>query len=167
MNPELPSIDTASFWRALGVRAAGGAIVAARSAQGPAGFLALSVTHLTQSPPSLLVSIGKSTSALGTILEAGTFAVSYLSTDQAALVEVFSGRSPSKGADRFEPADWTELATGAPVLRHCVGALDCVLVETIERFETVIAIGRIVANTAAPDGQPLVFFKGGIRSLTS
>lgn len=157
---ELPSIDPKSFWRVLGVRAIGGSVVAAKSDKGPAGFLGLSVTHVTQTPPTLMVSIGKTTSALQTILDAGHFAVSYLGVEDRETADIFGGRTALKGADRFSPDAWTELATGAPVLRDAVGALDCVLVDRVERFDTVIAFGRIVADMQNPEKQPLIYFRG-------
>lgn len=44
-------IDAKTFWKAIGCRAIGVAIVTAKGADGPAGFLALSATHLSASPP--------------------------------------------------------------------------------------------------------------------
>lgn len=154
------AIDPKTFWRALGVRAVGGAVVAASGARGPAGFLALSVTHLAQNPPTLLVTIGKSTSALATVLEAKHFAVNYLAAVQADVADIFGGKTGLKGADRFQPGRWTSGRTGAPLLANGVGWLDCRLVDTLERFDTVIAIGLIVASLANPGVDPLVYFQG-------
>jgi len=53
-------IDAKTFWKAIGCRAIGVAIVTAKGADGPAGFLALSATHLSASPPMMMVSIGLS-----------------------------------------------------------------------------------------------------------
>ena len=161
---EPTAIEPRAFWKALGVRAIGGAVVAAKSADGPAGFLGLSVTHLAQDPPTLMVSIGKSTSALPTILSAKHFAVSYLSSADTEVADIFGGRGELKGSDRFTVGKWSELVTGAPVLTTAVGALDCVLLETIERFETFIAIGKIVGHVANPQARPLVYFGGGTFS---
>ncbi|WP_275191123.1 flavin reductase family protein [Bradyrhizobium sp. CSA112] len=68
---------------------------------------------------------------------------------------------PLKGTDRFVPEQWTTLATGAPTLKAAVGVLDCQLEEMIERFETIIAIGRIAAYLQAENVKPLVTFRGG------
>jgi flavin reductase (DIM6/NTAB) family NADH-FMN oxidoreductase RutF len=156
----LPGIEPNTFWRALAPRAVGAAVVTAQGATGPAGFLALSATHLTSEPPILMVSIGNSTSAVSAILEAGHFAVNYLARPDQSLADVFGGKSDLKAANRFEPALWTTLATGAPVLKRACGALDCVLVETVERFRTTIALGRIVAATDNPGCDPLIHFRG-------
>lgn len=165
MASEHATLDPKLFWRALGVRAIGAAVVTAEGSQGPAGFLALSATHLTQDPPSLMVSVGKSTSALAAILEARHFAVNYLGEQQAALAEIFGGKSELKGAARFQDGLWTRLASGAPVLKDAVGTLDCVLTDSLERHETLIVIGHILATSANAGVAPLVYFQGKPHKL--
>jgi flavin reductase (DIM6/NTAB) family NADH-FMN oxidoreductase RutF len=157
-------MDVRSFWQAIGCRAVGAAVVTARDASGPAGFLALSATHLSADPPRLMVSVDAKTSALRTILAARHFAINYLSADQEEMANIFGGKTGLQGADRFTKGTWTTLSTGAPVLADAVGALDCVLEETIDRG-TVIAIGLLVANRASPSARPLVSFRGGYVPL--
>src|SRR5579883_2888083 len=156
-------IDPKSFWRAIGVRAIGAAVVAASDANGPAGFLALSATHLTADPPTMMVSVDKRTSALATIRNAGHFAISYLPKGSEALAASFGGSGPLKGADRFEAGKWITLTTGAPVYADGVGALDCRLEEIIERGGAVIAIGRLVDYTSNADREPMISCRGGYR----
>lgn len=157
-------MDVRAFWQAIGCRAVGAAVVAARDASGPAGFLALSATHLSADPPRLMVSIDAKTSALATIRAARHFAINYLSADQEEIANIFGGRMPLQGADRFSKGTWTTLSTGAPVLADAVGVLDCTLEEIIDRG-TMIAIGRLVANSASPRARPLVSFRGGFVPL--
>jgi flavin reductase (DIM6/NTAB) family NADH-FMN oxidoreductase RutF len=157
-------IDVKQFWQAIGQRATGSTIVTARSENGPAGLLGLSATHLCADPPTMLVSVDKRTSALATILDAGHFAINYLPSAQRELADMFGGKSNVKGADRFTTASWTTLATGAPVLRDAVGAIDCELIETIERYNVVMILGRVVATSGDPQAVPLVHFRGGYLS---
>jgi flavin reductase (DIM6/NTAB) family NADH-FMN oxidoreductase RutF len=152
--------DAKTFWRAIGSRAIGVAVVTAKGTAGPAGFLALSATHLTANPPTMLVSIGQSTSALAPILESRHFAINYVAKTREDLAKEFGGQGALKGADRFLPGQWTTLKTGAPTLIGAVGVLDCELEEAIERHNTLIAIGRIVAFEQAADVQPLISFAG-------
>ncbi len=152
--------DVGSFWRAIGVRAIGVAVATAQDTNGPAGFLALSATHLTADPPTMMVSIGSTTSALAAIREARHFAINYVPKDREDLAREFGGQGSLKGADRFRDGDWTRLQTGAPALIGAVGTLDCELEELIERHNSLIAIGRIVAYEAAADVAPLVSFAG-------
>jgi flavin reductase (DIM6/NTAB) family NADH-FMN oxidoreductase RutF len=154
-------IDVKSFWRAIGQRATGSTIVTARSAEGPAGFLGLSATHLCADPPLMLASIDKRTSALPTVLAARHFAVNFLGRDASAIADMFGGKGALKGAERFETGSWGTLTTGAPVLMSAIGAIDCTLEETIERHGVLIVIGRVVDVLEGSGGAPLVHFRGG------
>ena len=153
-------IDARTFWKAIGNRAIGAAVVTARGTAGPAGFLALSATHLTASPPTMMVSIGVTTSALAAVREGRHFAINYLPRGREDLAREFGGGGTLKGADRFGAGDWGTLSTGAPTLRDAVGVIDCQLEEMIERHATVIALGRVVAWTGSTL-EPLISFRGG------
>lgn len=157
----MPSeIDAKTFWKAIGCRAIGVAVVTARGPDGPAGFLALSATHLTASPPIMMVSIGLTTSALAAVRQGNHFAINYLPKGREDLVREFGGGGALKGADRFAAGEWSELASGAPTLVDAVGVIDCALEETIERHATIIALGRVVGFASGP-GDPLISFRGG------
>src|SRR5262249_58756168 len=114
-------------------------------AEGPAGFLGLSASHISADPPLLLASIDKRTSALQTVLAARHFAVNFLPREAREIADVFGGKGELKGADRFKIGQWQTLATGAPVLANALGAMDCTLEDTIERGSICIVIGRVVA----------------------
>jgi flavin reductase (DIM6/NTAB) family NADH-FMN oxidoreductase RutF len=154
-------IDIGTFWNAVGQRAVAATIVTARGGAGPAGFLGLSATHVCASPPTMLVSIDAKTSALGAIRESGHFAINYMPRGTEDVVGMFSGKGDVKGPDRFEPARWSYLATGAPVFKGAVGVMDCRLEEIIERHNTTLALGPVVAIDGNPDADPLVYFRGG------
>lgn len=158
---EQSPVDARRFWQAIGQRATGSTIVTARSKVGPAGLLGLSATHVCADPPTMMVSVDKRTSALATIIEARHFAINYLPKSAAPLADVFGGKSDLKGAARFDAGAWTTLATGAPVLENALGVIDCELAETIERFNTVLIIGRVLATNHNPDAVPLIHFRGG------
>jgi flavin reductase (DIM6/NTAB) family NADH-FMN oxidoreductase RutF len=153
-------IDAKTFWKALGSRAIGVAIVTARGTVAPAGFLALSATHLSASPPMMMVSIGLETSALAAVKEGNHFAINYVPKGRDDLAKEFGGSGSLKGADRFRPGDWSELKTGAPTLVDAVGVIDCRLDEMIERYGTVIALGRVVTYKSGTK-DPLISFRGG------
>jgi len=153
-------IDAKTFWQALGCRAIGVAIVTARGTDGPAGFLALSATHLSASPPMMMVSIGLTTSALAAVRQGNHFAINYVAKGSDALVKEFGGGGSLKGADRFLPGAWSALKSGAPTLVDAVGVIDCRLDEMIERHGAVIALGRVIAYSASTR-DPMISFRGG------
>jgi flavin reductase (DIM6/NTAB) family NADH-FMN oxidoreductase RutF len=154
-------IEPKSFWRAISNRATGSTVVTAASDRGPAGFLGLSATHVCADPPLVLVTIDRRTSALETVLAARHFALNFLPRGANALADMFGGKGAQKGTARFEPGRWTTLATGAPILRDAVGAIDCVLEEAIDRYGVVIAIGRVVDVLEGAGQEPLVHLRGG------
>jgi flavin reductase (DIM6/NTAB) family NADH-FMN oxidoreductase RutF len=107
----------------------------------------------------MLVTVGRTTSALGTLLASGSFAVNYLAADGQAIADTFSGRTGAKGAQRFDGIDWKAGSHGAPLLGAAFGILECSVVETIERYETAIVIGALHRATHRP-GAPLVYLGG-------
>lgn len=155
------TIDAKAFWQAIGQRAIGTTIVTATGKEGPAGLLGLSATHVTATPPTMLVSIDTKTSALASVLEAKHFAINYLPAGAEDVVDLFSGKSPLKGADRFDPSRWGTLTTSAPSYNDAVGVIDCELEEVIERHGIAIVLGRVVDFRTDPDAAPLVYFQGG------
>jgi flavin reductase (DIM6/NTAB) family NADH-FMN oxidoreductase RutF len=161
MKPDNNRVDAGLFWRALGQRAIGSTVVTARCAEGPAGFLGLSATHVSADPPLMLVSIDKRTSALATVLAARHFALNFLPRDASAIAEAFAGKGSLKGAARFAANAWTVLATGAPVLKSGLGAMDCELVETLERGGVCLVIGQVVDVLIGAEANPLIHFRGG------
>lgn len=158
-------IDARTFWGLLGMRAVGAAVVTAQGSSGRAGFLALSATHVTANPPTMLVSIGIKTSALSAVTESGSFAINYLGNEREDLAKRFGGQDGTKGEDRFKFDEWTVLSTGSPVLIGAVGSIDCRVEETIERHETLIVIGRIVDWVESRQMSPLINFRGRYLSL--
>lgn len=158
-------IDAKTFWRMLGMRAVGVTVVTAQGEDGPAGFLALSATHVTADPPSMLVSIDDRTNALQAVLRSRHFAINYLSAADQGLADSFGGRGPLKGTDRFEAGRWHTLTTGAPALIDAVGTIDCTLEETFRFHNTTIAVGRVAAFHMADNSDALLFYRGQYRQV--
>lgn len=160
----LPEIDPKAFWGAIGCRAVGAAIVTTIGEDGPSGFLGLSATHLTASPPTVMVSIDRKTTACAEILASGVFAINYLARPGLPIFERFASRDSPKGAARFAGLALRTLATGAPVLPDIVGVLDCRLDEAIERHGVVIAVGRIAAFESIKEAEPLIHYQGRVMA---
>ena len=153
-------IDAKTFWKAIGCRAIGVAIVTAQGTEGPAGFLALSATHLSASPPMMMVSIGLTTSALGAVKQGNHFAINYVPKGSDALVKEFGGGGALKGADRFLPGAWTTLKSGAPALvdfgrRHRLPARRAD--RAPRRRHRARPGGRLQASAR----EPMISFRGG------
>jgi flavin reductase (DIM6/NTAB) family NADH-FMN oxidoreductase RutF len=153
-------IDGKAFWTALGQRATGMTVVTTDSDEGPQGFLGLSAAHVAASPPTMLVSVDRKTSALAGILARRHFAVNFLPAEATKVADAFGGRAGISGADRFAPGEWQVLTTGAPVYSDALGAFDCEVDDVVQRGDISIIIGKVVAVAFRFDGDPLVFFRG-------
>lgn len=158
-------IDAKTFWRGLGMRAVAVTVVTARGDDGPAGFLALSSTHVTADPPSMLVSIDDRTQALKAVLSSRAFAINYLAAKDQHLADSFGGKGALKGSDRFEAGCWEAGVTGSPVFAEAIGTIECALAETFRYHSTTIAVGRVVAFHLSERSDALVFYRGQYRNL--
>jgi len=155
-------IDPKTFWGAIGCRAVGAAIVTVAGVDGPSGFLALSATHLTASPPTVTVSLDKKTSAGPDLIASGAFAVNFLAVEGRPIFDRFTQRDGPKGHARFDGLALSALVTGAPVFDAITGVLDCRVDEIIERYGAYLVIGRIVAFDNFKDRRPLVHYQGQV-----
>lgn len=164
MREDFHSIDQGIFWRVLGSRAIGMTLVTAGTGANRAGLIALSASHVSAAPPTLLVSVDQSTAALPVIRETAAFAVNFLSAANRVAHDRFHPKSSIKGAERFEDGAWSAIKTGSPVLLDAVGAFDCELIDVIEREGIAICLGRAVAARLGA-GDPLVYFRGGLGGL--
>jgi flavin reductase (DIM6/NTAB) family NADH-FMN oxidoreductase RutF len=118
-------------------------ITAGRGAE-ISGMTVSSVSSLSADPPTLIVSVNRSASALALMKSYGFFGVSILTSDQLHIAERFAGKDGLKGADRFATSRWITRISGVPLLADALAAVDCKVEETIERHSHAIVIGRVL-----------------------
>ncbi|KQS89512.1 MULTISPECIES: flavin reductase family protein [unclassified Rhizobium] len=123
------------------------------------GATVTSATALSVEPPTMIVNINRTSSSYPVIQANGHFCVNILSGDHQHIADRFAGKGGLKGADRYHGAEWTTLASGAPVLLGALAAIDCEVEEIIERHSHGIIIGRVVSIVAG-DGHSLVYNNG-------
>lgn len=156
---------------ALAFRAAmrklAGAVSVLTVGQGEArtGLTATSVSSLSVEPPTLLVSVNRTASAAAPLLAERAFAVNVLRPHHQDVADRFAGRHGIAGAARYAGADWSRLATGAPVLTDALAVFDCELEDAIERHTHLIIIGRVVASRVTEGADPLLYWAGDYRTL--
>jgi flavin reductase (DIM6/NTAB) family NADH-FMN oxidoreductase RutF len=150
------------------MRRLAGAVSVVTSGNGAtrAGLTASSVTSLSVDPPTVLVCVNRTSSALSTIRSTRQFAINVLSETQQPIADRFAGRHGVSGNDRYAGAEWTQLFTGAPVLLGALAVIDCVLEEVIERHSHAILIGRVKAVAGQGDAGPLIYWDGAYRRLS-
>lgn len=129
---------------------------------GPAGRGGATVSAMTSvsadgPDPTLLTCLNATASVLPLVLANGCFCVNLLRADQAEISDIFSGRSPAPGGDRFAAVRTATLVTGAPHLLEALASFDCALLSA-ERIGTHhICIGAVKSVVHAPEGSPLLY----------
>ncbi|MWB76438.1 flavin reductase [Pseudooceanicola sp. 216_PA32_1] len=107
-----------------------GAAVTVLTTDGPAGkhgMTASAVCSVTDTPPTLLVCVNRTSRSHDHFAGNKVLAVNVLAGRHRALSEVFARQNET---DRFATGSWTRLATGSPVLADASVAFDCRVSET-------------------------------------
>ncbi len=149
-------VQAADFKNAMSLLSSAVNVVTTAGTSGRHGFTASAVCSVTDTPPTLLVCMNKSARSHVHFLENKVLTVNVLGTQHETLSNVFASKLSSE--ERFEYGDWTELATGAPVLEDALVNFDCEIEQMQEVGTHTIFICRIVALRHGEDAQGLVYF---------
>lgn len=147
-------ISSDELRRILGHFATGVTVVTTRLASGkPWGFTVNAFTSVSLTPPLILVCVGNGGSSFEAMSKAEHFAVNFLAEDQQQVSHVFASRVE----DRFEGVPFDQGANGAPLLRGCLGYLECRKTASHVEGDHTILIGEVTAGKAS-GGPPLLFY---------
>ena len=111
---------------------------------GKAGLTATAVASVSAAPPTLLVCLNRASRTTAVLQENGFFAVSTLGAGQQELANVFAGRTPAKGAARFDHGKWNAGAEGQPVLADALVSFTARVIEIRPVATHLIVIGEIL-----------------------
>jgi flavin reductase (DIM6/NTAB) family NADH-FMN oxidoreductase RutF len=141
----------------MGLFPTGVAVVAARgTGDAPVGLTVNSLTSLSLDPPLLLVCTDREASCHDHLIEAGSFGVSILGSDQISVARRFA-EDPSEV--RFDGVAWRRGATGDPVVEGCTAWISCTLECVHPGGDHSILVGRVVASGVG-EGEALTFYRG-------
>lgn len=160
---DLPA-DAGNLKEALRTLGGGVSIITAGEGNERSGATVTSATALSVDPPRMLISLNKTSSTWPVVERYGHFAVNIIGAEHQSLANRFAGIGGIKGAERYQGAEWTRLASGAPVLEDAVAALDCEVEEAIERHSHVIVIGKVLAIRLG-HGHSLLYQNGKYHSV--
>ena len=129
--------------------------------QGRVGLTATAVAAVSDTPPTVLVSVARPSRTLAAIEASGLFCVNTLPGGAEDLAEIFASRRGIDAEARFETRPWGRLVTGAPVLLDAVAAFDCRLVAIHDIATHRVLIGEVLAlggaGSAASDPTSLIY----------
>lgn len=146
-------------------------IVTASNEKVRAGMTVTSVCSVSMSPPSLLVCLNRSSACRNVLHDCHLFSVSILTEDDAALADVFAGRTERKDWESkfaFAPDRWSEGLDGTPVLKGALATAICARQTWLESGTHSIVIGDVrTAFTASHWQAPLVYAFGAYTKLAN
>lgn len=151
---------SAAFRTAMRHLAGAVSVVTVGNGAARTGLTATSVSSFSIEPPTIVVAVNRASSSWPAIRHHSAFCVNVLGEHQRQVAENFAGRDGAKGNERYGGAEWTTLATGAPVLLGALATIDCELDEAIERHSHALVFGQVKAVLASPSARPLLYWRG-------
>jgi flavin reductase (DIM6/NTAB) family NADH-FMN oxidoreductase RutF len=152
-----PSFSASEFRQALGMFATGVTVVTARTADGTlVGLTASSFNSVSLAPPLVLWSLGRSSGSMPALDTGSHYAVNILAADQKALAEQFA----QKKTDRWLNVEFTEGASGVPVLAGCAATFECFNRSRYDEGDHVIFVGEVERCTHREGAAPLLYHGG-------
>ena len=149
-------VEVADFRNAMSLLTGAVNVVTTAGESGRHGFTASAVCSVTDTPPTLLVCMNRSSSSHDHFIDNKILTVNVLGSHHQEISTVFSSRMSPE--ERFEHGNWTELETGAPVLADALVSFDCHIDQVQEIGTHTIFICRIVAIQQSQHNQGLVYF---------
>lgn len=155
---EEPIVSTGAFRDGTSRLGSGVNIITSNGASGRLGFTATAVCSVSDTPPSLLVCMNRSSLQNAPLKKNSVLCVNVLSAKQQALSQVFSGADKIAMNERFRRAEWSTLATGSPVLADACVAFDCGIVRVLEVNTHSLMICEVLAIQEHPTVSSLIYF---------
>lgn len=155
-------VDPRAFRQALGQFATGVAVITAQGGDGSAiGMTMSSFNSVSMEPPLVLFSIDRKAFSLKSMTEAKGYAVNILGRDQEHLSNKFARALD----DKWAAVEHTLGHMAAPLIAGALAHFECAPYAQYDGGDHVIFVGRVVRFSAHPSNEPLIFFRGGYRSL--
>ncbi|NNH01707.1 flavin reductase [Acinetobacter sp. ANC 5414] len=150
-------VEATDFKNAMSLLTSAVNVVTTTGESGRHGFTASAVCSVTDTPPTLLVCMNKSSRSHANFVENKVLCVNVLSAEQEHLSNVFAS-SKFSSEERFEQGKWSALETESPVLQDALVSFDCEIGQIQEVGTHTIFICPIVAIKKNQEDQALVYF---------
>ena len=125
---------------------------------GRRGFTASAVCSVTDSPPTLLVCLNRSSDSNQALKDNGVACINVLAASQQHLSPVFAGMGEGDYDARFAQAAWTRLANGTLALAGALVSFECRIAQAAEVGTHTVFFCEVDAVHAGDPGRALVYF---------
>ncbi|WP_337269506.1 NADH-dependent FMN reductase RutF [Oryzifoliimicrobium ureilyticus] len=156
-------ISQLDFRNAMAKMGAAVNIITTDGPGGKAGFAASAVCSVTDTPPTLLICLNRSSSVFETFEKNKTLCVNTLSGAHEKLSGLFGGKTPVD--ERFAAADWDRGLTGAPRLADSVVSFDCIVSDSVDVGTHKVLFCRVVAIHEGGSSEALIYYQRGYHRI--
>lgn len=157
------AVSQAEFRNAMSRVGAAVNIVTTDGPGGKAGFAASAVCSVTDTPPTLLVCLNRSSSVFETFETNKMLCVNTLAGNHEQLSALFGGKTPVD--ERFAAASWRRGATGAPILTDAVVSFDCVVSDSVDVGTHKVLFCRVLEIHEDGRDEALIYYQRGYHRV--
>nr|WP_269456016.1 pyrimidine utilization flavin reductase protein F [Rhizobium quercicola] len=156
-------VDRDAFRNAMSRLGAAVNIITTDGPAGKAGFAASAVCSVTDTPPTLLVCLNRSSSVFTTFTANRTLCVNTLASHHEPLSALFGGKTPVD--ERFAAATWQKGETGAPILADAIVSFDCSVSESVDIGTHQVLFCRVLGLRDTESDIPLIYYRRGYHRI--
>ncbi len=156
------AVSPDAFRSALRKFASGVTIVTVAAGDELHGMTASAFASVSLAPPLVLVCLDKMSRTLTLLRDTGVFSVNVLGAGQEEVSAAFAQR----GLKPFASIPHRRGDNGTPVLDDAIAVLECTTYRVFEAGDHEVVLGEVSAAQALR-GEPLVYYEGTYRSLSS
>ena len=128
------------------------------------GMTVSSFTSVSLEPPIVTISLMKNSRTHDLIIEAGSFGITILSSDQRPISEKFASQGTDQ-LNRFDGIDTITLVSGSPFIKDGLAFIDCKLIAVHPFNQNSLFIGEVLAAEIGNGEKPLIYFDRHYRKL--
>ncbi len=154
------------FRDAMATLGAGVNIITTNGPKGRCGLTATAVVSITDTPPTMLVSINRNSATNEAFKENKRMVINICHADQQLAAEYFGGMHPVSMETRFEKFDFYEGRYQLPILRGAIANLEGIITNTLEvgtHTLFIVEIEEMIINQEK--GPALIYFNRQFHEL--
>jgi len=129
------------------------------------GLTGTSVSPLSRDPPTILVSVDRSSAIAQEFLASAAFGVSVLAADHDALADRFLEGAGIADFELRSGGVWVSPSSGIPLLAGAVATFDCQLEDVMQSHGHAILVGRVRGVRVPGKSSALVYWRGAYNQL--
>ncbi len=163
MSDLMPTLGKEAFWAGMSRLGAAVNIITTDGPAGRAGFTGSAVCSVTDSPPTLLVCLNRSSSVYDRFADNDALCVNTLKPDHEQLSRLFGGKTAMD--ERFAAATWSVGTSGAPVLEGATVSFDCRIANRAEVGSHTVFFCEVLAVECHQVASGLIYFDRGYHPV--